>query len=229
MTTTNVNSLKKLRVNHGKTQQEIANMIKVSRQTYAKIERGEAELSLGAAVKLSEFFDKQVGEFISDETVNQKKFNAGKQQQIITNFIELSSFDGRVPKTKLAKLCYLLDFAWYYEHLESITGQKYIKQQFWPIGENFLNVIDYLENTEVIDINYTGQSKLVSNNLPVKRDLLSDEEFFLLKKIANKWRLKSTAEIVAFTHNQLPWGMTDELMQEVPYEFITQEEPENVY
>ncbi|OQB40407.1 MAG: hypothetical protein BWY04_01344 [candidate division CPR1 bacterium ADurb.Bin160] len=130
MTTTNVNSLKKLRVNHGKTQQEIANMIKVSRQTYAKIERGEAELSLGAAVKLSEFFDKQVGEFISDETVNQKKFNAGKQQQIITNFIELSSFDGRVPKTKLAKLCYLLDFAWYYEHLESITGQKYIKQQF---------------------------------------------------------------------------------------------------
>ncbi|OQB40406.1 MAG: hypothetical protein BWY04_01343 [candidate division CPR1 bacterium ADurb.Bin160] len=92
-----------------------------------------------------------------------------------------------------------------------------------------MNVIDYLENTEVIDINYTGQSKLVSNNLPVKRDLLSDEEFFLLKKIANKWRLKSTAEIVAFTHNQLPWGMTDELMQEVPYEFITQEEPENVY
>lgn len=92
-----------------------------------------------------------------------------------------------------------------------------------------MNVIDYLENTEVIDINYTGQSKLVSNNLPVKRDLLSDEEFFLLKKIANKWRLKSTAEIVAFTHNQLPWSMTDELMQEVPYEFITQEEPENVY
>lgn len=92
-----------------------------------------------------------------------------------------------------------------------------------------MNTIDFLESTESIDVNYAGQSKLISNNLPVKRDLLSDEEFDLLKEIANKRSSKTTAEIVEFTHNQLPWSMTDDLMQEVPYEFITQEEPENVY
>ncbi len=229
MGTTNYGFLKQLRKEKGLTHEEMANLIKTSRQTYAKIEKGEAELSLGWAVKLADFFGKKVDDFINNQSIGQKAFNMNKFLQIITNFIKLSSPDGKVPKTKLAKLCYLLDFAWYYEHLESITGQKYIKQQFWPIGEKFLNTIDFLESTESIDVNYAGQSKLISNNLPVKRDLLSDEEFSLLKEIASKWSSKTTAEIVEFTHNQLPWSMTDDLMQEVPYEFITQEEPENVY
>ncbi len=47
MVTTNYAFLKQLRKEKGLTHEEMANLIKTSRQTYAKIEKGEAELSLG--------------------------------------------------------------------------------------------------------------------------------------------------------------------------------------
>lgn len=47
MTTTKIAFLQQLRKEKGKTQEEMAKIVKVSRQTYAKIENGEAELSLG--------------------------------------------------------------------------------------------------------------------------------------------------------------------------------------
>jgi uncharacterized phage-associated protein len=54
------------------------------------------------------------------------------------------------------------------------------------------------------------------------------EEKSFLKKIAEKWKTKSTKEIVDFTHNQLPWSVTDH-KEIIPYVLITQEDPKNVY
>jgi hypothetical protein len=58
--------------------------------------------------------------------------------------------------------------------------------------------------------------------------LLTEEEYNLIKKICEKWKGKPTNEIVKFTHNQLPWSMC-EPMEEIPYAFITQEDPDNVF
>jgi len=57
---------------------------------------------------------------------------------------------------------------------------------------------------------------------------LTNEEIELIKKISAKWKDKRTQEIVDFTHEQLPFKLCapDEV---IPYELITQENPENVY
>lgn len=228
MTTTKIAFLQQLRKEKGKTQEEMAKIVKVSRQTYAKIENGEAELSLGWAIRIADFFDIKIDALLGEGREN-PAFNLAKYVQILTNFIVLASSDGKIPKTKLTKLCYFLDFAWYYEHLESLTGQKYIKLPYGPVWERFLDTIDLLENEKKIQIDYTGESKLISTTLPCQRDLLNEEEFSLLQSIAEKRKLQNTKAIVDFTHQQLPRSMTEGLMEEVPYEFITQEEPENVY
>ncbi len=226
--TTKVKFLKELREENKKSHIEMAEIVMVSRQTYAKIENWESELSLGGAIRIADHFWIKINELIWEEE-HKPSFNLEKYKQVITNFIKIASHDGKIPKTKLAKLCYFLDFAWYYEHLESITGQKYIKLPYGPVGERFLDTIDVLEGEESIHIDYSGSSKLISNSIKPERDLLSDDEFSLLVKIATKWKDKNTEAIVNFTHKQLPWSMTDREMDEVPYEFITQEEPENVY
>ena len=47
--------------------------------------------------------------------------------------------DGKVPKTKLAKLLYLADFAWYYDHLKSMSGMQYRKITFGPVPDTFFS------------------------------------------------------------------------------------------
>lgn len=49
-----------------------------------------------------------------------------------------------------------------------------------------------------------------------------------MKKIANKWRDKKTKDIVNFTHNQLPYFLCRD-NEVIPYELITQEDPDKVY
>jgi hypothetical protein len=57
---------------------------------------------------------------------------------------------------------------------------------------------------------------------------LDAEELGLIKKICKKRQKADTQEIVDFTHKQLPWMLCQD-KEIIPYEFITQEEPENVY
>lgn len=49
-----------------------------------------------------------------------------------------------------------------------------------------------------------------------------------MKKIVEKWKDKKTNEIVNFTHNQLPYALCRE-NEIIPYELITQEDPDLVY
>ena len=52
----------------------------------------------------------------------------------------------KIPKTKLAKLLYLADFAWYYEHLQSMSGMRYKKMQYGPVPNNYFALVDEAEH-----------------------------------------------------------------------------------
>ena len=58
--------------------------------------------------------------------------------------------------------------------------------------------------------------------------ILLSEEIELIQEIAQKWCQHNTESIVEFTHEQLPWKISRD-NEVIPYELITQEEPENVY
>ena len=223
-------SLKSLRESKNLSQEDVAKIIKVSRQTYAKIEKWEAELSLWWAVKLAELYWKNVDDFVVNEDRKEESLNLKKYIQIITNLIKYwSSSDWRIPKTKLAKLCYFADFARYYDNLCSMSWQKYIKYPHGPVWEQYFNVLEMLAEKEEIAIEQKLNSLLISNIMKVKHDLLSDEELDLIKKIWEKWKDKSSWDAEDFTHQQLPWSLTVNDYDEVPYALITQEEPDNVY
>ena len=72
---------------------------------------------------------------------------------------------------------------------------------------------------------------LISETRNAKKNglsLIGKEEQKLIEKISAKWKSKNTKEIVAFTHNQLPYAICLE-NEIIPYELITQEDPEDVY
>lgn len=47
---------------------------------------------------------------------------------------------------KLNKILWLSDMFWFFQHGESITGEKYIKRQFGPVPAHIFNAIEKLKN-----------------------------------------------------------------------------------
>lgn len=223
--------IKKVREEKNKTQSDVAELLGITRQTYSRIEKGQTELSLWQAVKLAEFLDIKMEEISWDTNseAKQKDFDRAKYKQIIQNFVKYwSSSDWKITKTKLAKLCYLLDFTRYYYNLEPVTWLEYRKLQQWPVPDRYFSTLEELEEQEDIAIEQKGKAYLISNLWDIQKNLLSNDEILRIKKIAKKRQKANTKEIVNFTHKQLPWSICYE-KEIIPYGLITQEELENVY
>lgn len=152
-----------------------------------------------------------------------------KLQEIIAHCIAYGAMkDGKITKTKLAKLIYLADFAMFYNFLTPMTGFEYKKLPYGPVTVEFFSVLEYMIAHGIALEEKKGAADLISLIEEPERELLSKSELELIRKIANKWSMHNTESIVDFTHEQLPWKISRD-NEVIPYELITQEEPENVY
>lgn len=223
--------IKSLRTGRGISQLTIADKLGISRSSYIAFEQGKRELSLSEANKIADIFGITLPEMESGLAPNYEKY----KQMILTYLRTAGSRDGKIPKTKLAKLLYLADFSWFYNHLESMSGMQYRKISYGPVPDTFFRAIDELEESGKIVINRktVGDKEMLligesEGNRNEKIKTLSSEESNLIKKIAAKWKNKNTNEIVNFTHNQLPFMICDD-NEIIPYGLITQEDPGYVY
>ena len=223
--------IKAFRLKNNLSQEQVAKVIGVSRPTYTAMEAGKQKLSADEAQKLASLLAIGVDELLSGIIPDIAKY-----KQMILTYLRMNiSKDGKIPKTKLAKLLYLADFAWFYDHMESMSGMHYRKIAYGPVPDTFFRVLDELEEAGKIVIDHKNENGkemfLVGeseSNKNEKIKTLLPEEKALMEKIAKKWKNKKTQEIVNFTHNQLPYTLcrADEI---IPYELITQEDPEMVF
>ena len=121
-------NLKSARTARGLTQDQVAQAIGLARPTYALIESGKRDVTLSQAETLAALLRISVDEL---RGVGIPVFNTEtsmeKYKQMILNALEAGADkDGKITKTKLAKLVYLADFTWYYNHLVPMSGMKHI-------------------------------------------------------------------------------------------------------
>lgn len=230
MTTPYASLLREVREEKGFTQAFMAEKLGISRASFIAVESGLRELTLAEAQTLTTTLGLDLSVLVSADGT---KPNYEKYKEIILEFLRIGadSRDGKVPKTKLAKLIYLADFAWYYKCLESMSGMQYRRIQFGPVPDAYFRALDELFLEGKINIEPSGDAFLVSpaGSTPTSESgRLSRDEKALISDIATKWRTKRTQEIVDFTHGQLPYAICkpDEI---IPYELITQEDPDRVY
>lgn len=221
--------LKELREKKNLSQQEIADKLDMSRPSYILVEQGKKELSLSEAQVISNIFGISLKDLEMGTIPDFDKY-----KEMIISFLRSfdSTGDGKIPKTKLAKLLYLADFAWFYEKMQSMSGMQYRRIKYGPVPDMYFRALDELEEEGRIERdNRKSEVILISENDGSKKiplEKLEKKEIELIKKIAKKWENKKTREIVSFTHNQLPYKVCspDEI---IPYELIIQEDPKYVY
>ncbi|KKR14689.1 MAG: hypothetical protein UT42_C0021G0013 [Candidatus Falkowbacteria bacterium GW2011_GWA2_39_24] len=220
--------IKELRLKKRLSQAEVAEKIGISRSSYIAFEQGKRDLSLAEASKIADFFGISLEEMESGLEPNLEKY----KEMILACLRSGGASDGKIPKTKLAKLLYLADFAWFYEKLSSMSGMQYRRLPYGPVPDIYFRALDELENSGkiVVDRKKDGLLLIKESESNKKQVLssLNSEEKQLIKAINKNWLNKKTEEIVNFTHNQMPYFLCrdDEI---IPYELITQENPDNVY
>ena len=218
-------NLVQLRNKFGYSMEDVASKLGISRQTYGKIENDEAPLTTKQLDTLAAYFGVPVEEFFYG-VQNIEKF----KQMYLYILSQFKSFG--LPKTKLAKLLYLVDFNHYYNNLESMSNVLYKCKEYGPLADPFLELTENMFESGEIKINCLSEgAQMISiptcfNDLDFS--LLSDEDKKEIEEICEKWKDESTKVIVNFTHHQRPWKSCRP-NEVIPYELILQEDPENVY
>jgi len=228
------NNIEQARLARGYTQEQIAHAIGVSRPTYINIESGKKELTLRQAEALSSMLrlgmDDILGTADGTSAFSDVIKATEKYKQIILNSLKYGADeDGKITKTKLAKLVYLADFIWYYLNSSPMSGMTYRKLPRGPVADVYFRALDEMEEDGIIIREPKGKAilfSLIEKEAPASR--LSNGELNLIKKIGEAWSSRSTDDIVSFTHEQLPWQICRD-GEVIPYGLITQEEPERVY
>lgn len=226
----------KLRKSVGLSQEELSKKLGMSRPTLIAVEKGERDITLTELKKISEIFDIPI-EIILDEElktsakVDSQKFSEKsfhKFHNLILQCIKYGADkDGKITKTKLAKLVYLCDFANYYKSLNPISGFEYCRLDQGPVAIEFFDIIDEDESV-CVEKSKSGRAMMISLVEQPNDKILSAEEQKLVRAVCRKWKKATTQEVVDFTHQQIPWKICRK-WEAIPYALINMEEPNNVY
>lgn len=219
-----VKFIKTLREERGISQADIAKKLGISRTSYIAFEQNKRDISLGEIEKLSSILGFSFEELEQKEMPNYEKYH-----QMILAFLRKNK---SVTKTKLAKLLYFADFAWFYKHLQSMSGMQYRKISYGPVADSYFRLIDEMADKGEIAITHTEEGAMLISQTRSgsKVDLLalSSGEDALINQISEKWKGKKTNEIVDFTHKQLPYLYAKD-NEIVSYGLFTQEDPDEIY
>lgn len=217
-------NLELLRRNKGLTQDVVARQLGVSRVTYIGLETGKTKPNVEILSKLATIYNVSLIDII-DIPRNNEKF-----QQVYFYILSLFGLNG-VPKTKLAKLLYLIDFSWYYDNLESMTNARYVRRQYGPVADIFFELTDSMYDEGKININTLDRGAMMislSSSTRLQDNLLTEDEKNRIKEIYEIWKDIRVQEIVNFAHEQKPWKSCLD-GEYIPYSLIIQEDPEHVY
>ena len=221
-----MSKIESFRKNAGLSQAEMAQKMGFSRPTYVAIEKGKKEMTISEIKKLAKIFGISKNDLITKDDNECQRASMTKFKQMLFNCIKFGADrDGKITKTKLAKLIYLCDFAHYYQELKPMTNFEYRRLSQGPVTMEFFNTID--EDTSLV-VESKGRAQMISLVESPAISELSKTELNLLKKICEKWRNHNTQEIVDFTHKQTPWAVCRE-SEIIPYSLIHSEDPDNVY
>ena len=122
--------------------------------------------------------------------------------------------------TKLNKLLYYLDFIYFRDHAQSVTGDRYIHQGYGPVPTHIDEILTTLKSEGTIDTESVPHNDSEMINFKLKDNSKLDESVFspeqkeLLKHICDEFGSWPTEKIVAQTHLEAPWFYSK------PYEVV---------
>ena len=120
------------------------------------------------------------------------------------------SIDGR---TRMVKLVYLADKAWYAKHGEEYTEANYYRWNHGPYAREVLNALTWMDGVEIVETEHSHSHGMLYTYEPGKRSRLSDvtldEDFRkLLLETARKWQSVPLKTLLAHVYADAAFNET---------------------
>lgn len=221
--------IKELRHKNNLSQDFVAKKIGVSRPTYLQIEKGERELTISEAKKMSDLFNLSLENFLNcvdekvkfslkaDNTVIKKdeirievpQNKADKFKEVLLYILSQVGAKPNVGLTVLYKLLYFIDFNYYEKYEEQLIGATYIKNHFGPTPIYFSKIVDDMkqknEIEEVKSQYFLHDQKKYLPKRPANLSKLSANELQMIDQVLSQLSDKSAKELSIYSHSDTPW------------------------
>ncbi len=196
----------------GVSQQEVADVLGLSRPTILKIEKKKRELTEDETEKLEEFFDS-----LTDDNPNMRinipQKNIEKFKQVFIYMLEKVGARPNIGLTVLYKLLYFIDFDYYEKYETQLMGLTYFKNKHGPTPREFKIVVDdLLQNKCIEEIKSTYFKREQKKYLPhISSDLsvLNGQELEMIDSVLERYADKNAKQISDMSHRDTPWKVTD--------------------
>ena len=236
----------RLRKEKSLSQEYLAEKLNISRPTYMQIEKGERELTVSEAKKLSAIFSLSLEDFLNmvspteyqvftgknqtkkktkktDIRINVPQKNLEKFRQVLLYILDKVGAKANIGETALYKLLYFIDFDYYEKYEEQLIGATYIKNHYGPTPIEFKKIIDQMEKqgqVEAVKSKYFQyeQKKYLPRTSP-DLSCLSGQELALIDDVLHRLSDKSAKELSEYSHGDIPWKTHDD-GEKIDYESV---------
>lgn len=141
-----------------------------------------------------------------------RKFDIDRVENLISY---IASKVDNLYKTSLNKYLWFIDFENFKENVRSITGLRYVKQQYGPVIENrgyesIINLLDdkfYKQETED-EHSASSKVKIISRN-NYDLSMYTESELNVIDAVINKFKKMSCGKISDESHKELGWINND--------------------
>ena len=224
------NILKYLRELNNYSQEELAEKLGITRQSYIKYEKTGIINDVALVKKIAELFDvdysciienkipkeysynivgKSSYEKESDMRINIPINNIEKFKQVFLYILNKVGAKPNIGQTVLYKLLYFIDFDYYELYEEQLMGLKYIKNTYGPTPVDFAKIVKEMENDgEIEEVRTKYYDKEMTKYLPIVESdlsLLSARELNHIDKTLERLADKSAKELSEYSHKDIPW------------------------
>ncbi len=229
------NVLKYLRELNNYSQEELAEKLDITRQSYIKYEKTGVINDVALVKKIAELFDvdysciienkipkeysynvigKESEDKESDMRINIPINNIEKFKQVFLYILNKVGAKPNIGQTVLYKLLYFIDFDYYELFEEQLMGLKYIKNTYGPTPVDFAKIVKEMEDDgQLFEVNKKFYGKDIKKYLPmVETDLtlLSARELNHIDKTLERLSDKTAKELSDYSHKDIPWIGTKE-------------------
>ncbi|MCK5122986.1 MAG: DUF4065 domain-containing protein [Candidatus Pacebacteria bacterium] len=238
-------TIKNFRLENNLSQEFIAEKLKMSRQTYMQIEKGERELTIPEAQKIASIFSMSLKDLIDGDKKEmvvdlekEKKIkktsesemriiipsaNVKKFKEVLLYILEKVGARPNIGETAIYKLLYFIDFDYYEKFEEQLIGAKYIKNHFGPTPVEFKKITDkMIEKGEIEKIRskyFRHEQKKYLPHRPADLKILSAQEIQHIDEVLARLAWKNATELSNYSHSDTPWRV-HKTGEEISYETV---------
>ena len=224
--------IKKLRIDSGMSQEELAKLLSISRPTLSQIELGERDLKWDEIQLLANIFEVSTAEFGNTKKIEKVERKDDPHAQIKNLILYILGKCGQKPNVGeivLNKLLYFCDFNYYELTFDSITDSTYLKYPMWPVPKDMKIILEEMEADDLIkrfDAEYFGFTQ--KKAIPLKDpDMLwfNGKQIEIIDKVISEYSDKNGKWLTDFSHEDMPWKATKEMMQPIEYGLVFHRSP----